>query len=167
MKLQKYESGIVTCTKNYLIKLERIVNGCRRNEKKRMLKEKQNILQSSQRYAIHCTCELLKAHPHFNYMQDNVVNFIVPLLNSSDLKVRSIVQEALMHIFANDKRGEISYAAVKKINHHLRTKTHEKIRPEMLQVLLSLRLYILNEAAVQRQSEQDDNNNKNKKVRGN
>ena len=132
-----------------------------------MLKGKQNIMQSCQSYAIHCTCELLKAHPHFNYMQDNVVNFIVPHLNSSDIKVRSIVQNALMHIFANDKRGEISYATVKKINHHLKTKTHEKIRPEMLQVLLSLRLYILNEAAAQRQSEQDDNNNKNKKVSGN
>jgi hypothetical protein len=95
-------------------------------------------------------------------MSDNVVNFLVPFLNASDSELRSIVLEALKHVFINDRRGEVSHAIVRKINHHLKTKAHDKIRPEMLQVLLNLRLFNLNEAAA-RQKDQDDNNNKNKK----
>ena len=92
---------------------------------------------------------------------------MVPFLNASDTEVRRIVSEGLKHVFSNDKRGEVSHAIVKKINHLLKTKAHEKIRPEMLQVLLSLRLFNLNEAAAHRQSEEDDNNNKNRKRKHN
>ena len=106
--------------------------------------------------------ELLKSHPYFNYMSDNVVNFLVPFLNASDLQLRRIVAEAINHVFLNDKRGEASYAIVKKINHHLKTKTHEKIRPDMLEVLLSIPLYSLNEASAQ---SQQNNYTKNKKAR--
>jgi len=76
LRLQKYENGILSCTKNYLIKLERIVSKCKNNTK--MQKGFMKISLTSQRYAIRCTAELLKTHPYFNYMSDNVVNFLVP-----------------------------------------------------------------------------------------
>ena len=159
IKLQKYENGILSCTKNYLIKLERIVSKSKQNA--RMLKfGSQNLSLDSQRYAIKCTSELLKTHPYFNYMSDNVVNFLVPFLNASDRELRSIVSSSLKHVFVNDKRGEVTYAIVKKINHHLKTKTHEKIQPDMLEVLLSIPLYSLNEAYAQKESEMENKKNK-------
>ena len=48
LKLQKYENAILICTKNYLIKLERIVTNSRKNEKKRMNSSKKSILLNIQ-----------------------------------------------------------------------------------------------------------------------
>jgi len=159
LRLQKYENGILSCTKNYLIKLERIVSKCKNNTKMRNVGS-MKISLNSQRYAIRCTAELLKTHPYFNYMSDNVVNFLVPFLNASDRELRSIVSSCLKHVFGNDKRGEITYAVVRKINHHMKTKTHEKIQPEMLEVLLSIPLYSLNEASAQKELDMDNKRNK-------
>ena len=161
IKLQKYENAILSSTKNYLIKLERIVANSRKNEKKSMYAGKQSIFLNSQRYAISCTSELLKSHPYFNFMSDNVVNFLVPFLNATDTALRKIVGNCVKNIFVTDKRGEVSYAIIKKINHHLKTKTHEKIQPDMLEVLLTIPLYSLNEANAQR--ENDLENKKGKK----
>lgn len=160
MRLQKYENAILTCTKNYLIKLERIVSNSRKNGNKKMYKGKQNLLINSQRYAISCTSELLKSHPYFNYMGDNVVNFLIPFLNANDSNIRTIVSSCVTHVFLTDKRGEVSYSIVKKINHHLKTKTHEKIQPDMLEVLLSIPLYSLNEAKQHRDNDMDNKKNK-------
>ena len=160
LKLQRYENAILICTKNYLIKLERIVANRGKNEKKRTNSSKKSVLLNNQKYAIQCTSELLKTHPYFNYMSDNVVNFLVPFLNSSDVELRTIVGDCIKHVFVNDKRGEVAYAIVKKINHHLKTKTHEKIQPDMLDVLLSIPLYSLNEANAQRENDLDNKKSK-------
>ena len=119
LKLQKYENGILSCTKNYLIKLERIVSKNKNNSKIPNVAS-QTMSLNSQRYAIKCTSELLKTHPYFNYMSDNVVNFLVPFLNASDRELRWIVSSSFKHVFVNDKRGEVTYAIVKKINHHMK-----------------------------------------------
>merc|ERR1719225_878916 len=93
-------------------------------------------------------------------MGDNVVNFLIPFLNANDSNIRTIVSSCVTHVFLTDKRGEVTYAIVKKINHHLKTKTHEKIQPDMLEVLLSIPLYSLNEAYAQKESEMENKKNK-------
>ena len=46
-------------------------------------------------------------------------------------------------LFKNDKRGQVSYLVVRSINHHLKVRKRERVKPEMLNVLLSLKLYHL------------------------
>ena len=126
LKLNKYEQGVLNCTKNYLVKLEKLAKG-----------------QSSSRgTALSCMCQILVSHPHFNFAS-NVVAFVTPFLCSGALELRSMVKDSLSQLFREDRRGEISAAVVRKINHYCKTK--KTVRKEMLEVLLSLRLHALNE----------------------
>ena len=86
--------------------------------------------------------ELLISHPEFNFTE-NIIQFSVPYLNNANLDLRTIVKTGLDRLFKNDKRGQVSYLVVRSINHHLKAKKRQKIRPEMLNVLLSLKLYHL------------------------
>ena len=111
-------------------------------------------------------CELLVAHPQFNYAQ-NIVAFVTPLLCSGILQLRTVVLTSLQDLLANDKRGEISYAVIKRINHFLKTKKRDRIKPEMLEVLLSLKLHALNEAQAEAQRKEDEAKEaKKKKAKG-
>lgn len=89
-----------------------------------------------------CLMELLIAHPQFNFTE-NIIQFSVAYLNSPIVKLRQTVHTGLIRLFKNDKRGQVSYMAVRCINHHLKSKKREKVRPEMLDVLLSLKMYHL------------------------
>ena len=57
--------------------------------------------------------------------------------------LRQIAKSGIDQLFKNDKRGQVSYLVVRSINHHLKTKKRERVRAEMLNVLLSLKLYHL------------------------
>ena len=89
-----------------------------------------------------CLMELLIAHPQFNFTE-NIIQFSVAYLNSPIVKLRQTVHTGMIRLFKNDKRGQVSYMAVRCINHHLKSKKREKVRPEMLDVLLSLKMYHL------------------------
>lgn len=52
-------------------------------------------------------CDLLVAHPYFNYSQ-NIAQVIVPFLNNSNKLVRELVKNAVKQIFKEDKREEVS-----------------------------------------------------------
>ena len=72
-------------------------------------------------HALTCLMELLITHPEFNFAE-NIIQFSVAYLNSSVLKLRQTVQSGLIKLFKNDKRGQVSYMAVRCINHHLKSK---------------------------------------------
>ena len=111
-------------------------------------------------------CEILVAHPQFNYAQ-NVVAFITPLLCSGVPQLRAVVLINLQELLTNDKRGEISHAVIKRINHYLKTKKRDRVKPEMLEVLLSLKLHALNEAQAEAQrKEEEAKEAKKKKKKG-
>jgi len=142
MRLQKYEQGILTCTKNYLVKLEKTVQNPGGN-------------LSVKDTALRCMCQLLTSHPQFNYAQ-NIVAFVVPYLSSGLAQLRSIALESLQALFRADKRGEISHVVIKKINHFLKTKKRDRVKPEMLEVLLALKLHSLNEAQMETQRKEEE-----------
>jgi nucleolar complex protein 3 len=62
---------------------------------------------------------------------------------SPHAKLREIVKINLDRLFKGDKKGQVSLLVVRSINHHLKVKKREKVRPEMLNVLLALKLYHL------------------------
>ena len=70
-------------------------------------------------HAMTCLMELLVSHPEFNYAE-NIIQFSVAYLNSSNVKLRQTVKEGIIKLFKNDKRGQVSYMTVRSINHHLK-----------------------------------------------
>ena len=93
-------------------------------------------------HAMTCLMELLVSHPEFNYAE-NIIQFSVAYLNSSNIKLRQTVKGGIIKLFKNDKRGQVSYMTVRSINHHLKSKKREKVKSELLDVLLSLKMYHL------------------------
>ena len=134
LKLHKFETALLGCVKRYLVKCERIVSESKNEQK--------NNKVSLAPHALRCMTELLVAHPEFNY-SENMIQFVVPYLNSPQESLRSIVKAACDKLFKNDKKGQVSLLIVRSINHHLKSKKRERIRPEMLNVLLALKLYHL------------------------
>ena len=128
LKLHKYETALLGCVKRFLVKCERIVS--------------ENKKSTLAPHALSCMMNLLVAHPEFNFTE-NVIQFTVPYLNCPFENLRQIAKQGLDQVFKNDKRGQVSYLVVRSINHHLKTKKRDRIKPEMLNVLLSLKLYHL------------------------
>jgi len=155
LKLQKYEQAVLTATKKFLVKLEKIVST---TSDQATVHVKETALSSM--------CELLVAHPQFNYAQ-NIVAFVTPQLCSGIPQLRAIVLKNLQALLKSDKRGEITHAVVKRINHFLKTKKRDRIKPEMLEALLALKLHALNEAQAEaHRKEEEAKEAKKKKAKG-
>lgn len=105
--------------------------------------------------ALQCMCRMLESHPYFN-LSTNIVNFIVPLLNNWNPELRQIVTDTVRNVFRNDKRGQISYEIVRRINVLIKTKYKAgkdgMIRKDVLDVLLFLRI---KEADLKREKEDE------------
>lgn len=52
-------------------------------------------------------CELLVAHPYFNFAQ-NIAQVLVPFLNHKNQVVREEIKTSCETIFKEDKKGEIT-----------------------------------------------------------
>ena len=132
LKLVMYESALLKCYKNYLVKLEKLVN---------MIKGKTKMDKATSKQAtffLSCMCQLLVAHPHFNFAK-NILHAIIPILSSSNSEARDTVKNCLEEVFKSDMRGEISLEAVRLINHLVKSRKHS-VRPEVVSVLLCLRI---------------------------
>ena len=93
-------------------------------------------------FLLDCMCQLLVAHPHFNFAV-NILHSVTPLLSNSNEATRTTVRSAMEKVFRADMRGEISFHAVKLINHLVKSRKH-KVRNDVVDVLLSLRIKHVN-----------------------
>jgi len=132
LKLVKYESALLKCYKNYLLKLEKLVNLIKSRE------ALNSIRQNQANYFLSCMCQLLVCHPHFNFSK-NILHAVIPILNNSNEEARSIVKKSLEEVFKGDMRGETSLEAVRLINHLVKSRKHN-VRSEVVKVLLALRI---------------------------
>ena len=136
LKLQKYESALLKCYKNYLLKLEKLVNQIKGREVLSGPKKAQA------QFFLTCMCSLLTAHPHFNFAT-NILHAVIPILSNSDSEARKVVKASLEEVFRGDLRGEISREAVRLINHLVKSRKHN-VRNEVVDVLLALRIKNVN-----------------------
>jgi len=136
LKLQKYETALLKCYKNYLLKLEKLVNLIKGRESMDKLKA------SQAQFFLTCMCSLLTAHPHFNFC-NNILHAITPILTNSDQNARTLVRTSIEEMFYSDLRGEISFEAVKLINHLVKSRKH-KVRNDVVDVMLKLRIKHVN-----------------------
>ena len=132
LKLVKFESALLKCYKNFLVKLEKLVN---------LIKSRQNLDKATTAQAIYflnVMCQLLVAHPHFNFAK-NILHAVVPILSSSNLEARSLVKTSVEELFRGDMRGEISLEAVRLINHLVKSRKHN-VRTDVVSVMMCLRI---------------------------
>merc|ERR1711936_377992 len=89
-------------------------------------------------FFLSCMCQLLTAHPHFNFAT-NILHAVIPILSNSNQEARNNVKKSLEELFRGDMRGEISLEAVRLINHLVKSRKHN-VRNEVVSVLLALRI---------------------------
>jgi len=138
LRLQKFEGGLLRCYKLFLVKLERQVNLF-----KRKIGKSTPALQVRQsEFFLSCMCQLLVAHPHFNYAK-NILHAVVPILTAVHEPARLLVREAVQDLFRADLRGEVSLEAVTLINQLVKSRKHN-VRCDVVDVLKSLRIKNVN-----------------------
>ena len=57
--------------------------------------------------AVDCMCDLLVAHPYFNFSA-NIANFLLPLLDNKRPGVRDAIGKCFAQIFKEDKKGDLT-----------------------------------------------------------
>ncbi|ODN00852.1 Nucleolar complex protein 3 [Orchesella cincta] len=152
-QLQSYEAGLLKKYRMYMQKLEKFVTQFCPKRAKNNLSEAESKLG---KIALMCMCRMLESHPYFN-LSVNIVNFIVPMLNHWCAAVRESVTNTIKTIFRIDKRGEISYEVVRRINILIKSKFKSgsgHIRKDVLDVLLALRI---KEADLEKEKEEEAN----------
>ncbi|KAJ8923990.1 hypothetical protein NQ315_006766 [Exocentrus adspersus] len=147
LKLQKFEDTLLLYYKKFLQKLEKYsFQLIRRKGDSRKSSEEENKLSI---LAIQAMCDLLVAHPYFNFAQ-NIAQAIVPFLNSHNKTVRETVNASVKAVIKEDKKEEITLKILRSINNYL--KNHAHIYEDILDVLLVLNLKDVN---LDRKKEQD------------
>ncbi|XP_055696047.1 nucleolar complex protein 3 homolog [Lutzomyia longipalpis] len=90
--------------------------------------------------ATNCLCELILAHPNFNF-STNIGQTLVYLSNNRFPQIREKVNGCFRNIFKTDKRLELTLHIIRRINHLVKTKQNN-VHCEVLTCLTSL--YIKN-----------------------
>lgn len=140
LRLQKYEDNLLVYYKNFLKKLEKymfvLVKKVGDSRKRSGDEVKLATL------AVQAMCDLLVAHPYFNF-SGNIVQAIVPFLNNRNKEVRDIVKTSVKTIFKEDKKEETTLKLLRNINSYLKNHSHN-VHEDMLEVLLVLNLQNVN-----------------------
>lgn len=109
-----YENELLKYFKKFLRELETILKALKPGKySKRPTKESINIGES----AVFCLCEILQAHPYFNF-NTNIAQLLVIYLNCSNSKCRKVINETFIKIFKTDKRHDLTLH-VSQSNHFL------------------------------------------------
>lgn len=100
-----YENTLLQQYKKYLQKLEKTSSllSKHRGSQKRFSTENIKLGEN----AVTCLCELLTAHPYFNFGQ-NIAQLLVYLLNSNFPTVRTMILACFQEIFKTDKKFELT-----------------------------------------------------------
>ncbi|XP_055707209.1 nucleolar complex protein 3 homolog [Phlebotomus papatasi] len=92
--------------------------------------------------ATNCLCELVLAHPNFNF-SPNIGQTLVYLSNSRFPQIREKVNQCFRTIFKTDKRLDLTLHIIRRINHLVKTKQNN-VYPEVLTSLTSLYIKDIN-----------------------
>lgn len=89
----------------YTLYIQRIItsNNSNNNVNNNLFQEEIKLGEVS----VHAMCDLLVAHPYFNFAP-NIAQAVIPFLNHSESQIREIVSLACKSIFKEDKKEEIT-----------------------------------------------------------
>lgn len=99
-----YENELLRYYKKYLKETEALLKALTPGKySKRPSKENIYIAET----AIKCLCEMLLAHPNFNF-STNIAQLLVVYLNCSNSTTRKVINETFVKIFKTDKRLDLT-----------------------------------------------------------
>lgn len=102
MERVTYEDALLMHYKKYLQRLEKLTSGISKGQRK-----------TSQEYrkmaeiAAGCLCELILAHPYFNFGQ-NIAQLLVYLSNCNALEIRTKVLACFQQLFREDAKFDLT-----------------------------------------------------------
>ncbi|KAH8280829.1 hypothetical protein KR054_000291, partial [Drosophila jambulina] len=132
-----FENALLQQFKKFLQKLEHLTAQV---NKRGGLRTPQTIKLAT--VAVQCMCELLVAHPYFNYVQ-NIAQLLVYMLNCNYQEMRTAVNECFRTVFANDKKYEMALFIVRRINNLIKTKQNN-VHVECITCLMGLKIKSVN-----------------------
>ncbi|XP_028307294.1 nucleolar complex protein 3 homolog isoform X3 [Gouania willdenowi] len=136
--LREFEEGLLSQYKFYLEDLEQTIKDWKQQKMKRSQAVGIGSYVALAQVAVRCLCELLLALPHFNF-HNNIIVILVPLMNDSNRTVSKLCCDAFRKLFQQDKVGSASLASVRVVSGLVKSLNYN-LCPELLQVLLSLRI---------------------------
>lgn len=92
--------------------------------------------------AVQSMCDILVAHPYFNYVQ-NIAQLLVYMLNCNFISMRDAVNKCFRTVFANDKKLDMTLYIIRRINNLIKTKLNN-VHLECITCLLSLKIKNVN-----------------------
>lgn len=64
-----------------------------------------------------CLCDLLVAHPYFNFAE-NIVHLLIPYLDCNKENIRHLIADCFKEIFKTDKKGDLSLNVSTSFHNH-------------------------------------------------
>ncbi|EDV41814.1 uncharacterized protein Dana_GF17313 [Drosophila ananassae] len=132
-----FENALLQQFKKFLQKLEQLTGHVNKRGGQRT---PQTIKMAT--VAVQCMCDLLVAHPYFNYVQ-NIAQLLVYMLNCNYSEMRTAINQCFRTVFSNDKRFEITLFIVRRINHLIKTKQNN-VHVECITCLMGLKIKNVN-----------------------
>lgn len=102
MERVSFEDTLQVHYKKFLQRLEKMTNATSKCQQK--MKREQIMLAE---ISSMCLCELLTAHPYFNFSQ-NVAQLLVYLLNCNNQAIRTRIHTTFKQLFVEDKKFELT-----------------------------------------------------------
>ncbi|XP_037946269.1 nucleolar complex protein 3 homolog [Teleopsis dalmanni] len=134
----KFETALLQQFKKFLQKLEKLTAAVTKRGYGR--KTPQAIKMAE--VAVQCMCDILTAHPYFNYVK-NVAQLLVYMLNSNYGTMRAAVNTCFRTVFATDKKLDMTLFIVRRINNLIKTK-NQLVHLDCVTCLLSMQLKNVN-----------------------
>ncbi|KAL9895946.1 nucleolar complex protein 3 [Glossina fuscipes fuscipes] len=133
-----YENALLQQFKKFLQRLEKLTAAV--NRRGQTSKTPQAIKMAE--VSVQSMCEILTAHPYFNYVK-NVAQLLVYMLNCNYPRMRAAVNQCFRYVFANDKKLEMSLFIIRRINHLIKTKNNN-VNLECITCLMALKIKNVN-----------------------
>lgn len=102
MERVTYEDALLMHYKKYLQRLEKLTSGISKGQRKTSPEYRKMA-----EIAANCLCELILAHPYFNFGQ-NIAQLLVYLLNCNALEIRTKVMQCFQQLFREDSKFDLS-----------------------------------------------------------
>lgn len=133
-----YENTLLQQFKKFLQKLEKLTAIVNKRGQGRVTPPAIKMAE----VAVQSMCDILNAHPYFNYVQ-NVAQLLVYMLNCNYENMRERINKCFRTFFANDKKLDMTLFIVRRINHLIKTKL-PNVHIECITCLLSLKIKNVN-----------------------
>ncbi|XP_065369233.1 nucleolar complex protein 3 [Calliphora vicina] len=133
-----FENALLQQFKKFLQRLEKLTGCVNRKGHGRVTPQAVKMAE----VAVQSMCDLLIAHPYFNYVK-NIAQLLVYMLNSNYPRMRDAVNKCFRFVFANDKKLDMTLFIIRRINHLIKAKNNN-VHLECITCLQDLKIKNVN-----------------------